>query len=184
MQPRGQSILEWVRENVLGPFVEWMKSLFSGVGPPTGLGIGKWAFVGLAVFAVLLLVVLIVLLLRRAEWRRRNEARERVVRSSTNMGEASELDRQAATLAAQGRFVEAIRLLYAAVLIRLHRAAGKRFDPSRTPGEQLRLFRARMDFEEIRTFVKGYQRASFAGREVERDEYDRIAASRPDGEPA
>ncbi|MHC4821458.1 MAG: DUF4129 domain-containing protein [Planctomycetota bacterium] len=158
-----------------------MKSLFSGVGPPTGLGIGKWAFVGLALFAVLLVVVLAVLLLRRAEWRRRREARERVVRTSATLGDAAELDRQAAALAAQGRFVEAVRLLYASLLIRLHRAAGKRFDPSRTPGEQLRQFRARQDFEEIRTFVRGYQRASFAGREVGRDEYERVAASRPDG---
>jgi hypothetical protein len=179
LEARGRTVSEWIREHLLEPLHALLRRIFSGLGAPSGWDTGRWIFVALALAAIALLGYLAILLLRRAEAARRGAVADGRADRTGIADDADALDRLAAAEAASGRFVEAVRLLYEALLVRFHAAAGRRCDRSRTPGEHLVQFRDHRRYGELRSFVTEYQRASFSGAFLDRAGYERLLAGRP-----
>ena len=106
-------------------------------------------------------------------------AEDRVARSAPLLRDPDEAEREAAALAREGRFREAVRLVYLATFVRLHRRSGRPFDPSLTPGENLRPFREEAWFPGLRRFVGGYVAASFGDAPLDGEAYRGLADLRP-----
>ncbi|HEY7424410.1 MAG TPA: DUF4129 domain-containing protein [Gemmataceae bacterium] len=124
----------------------------SGVSAPS-VGFGGFSAVGWILLAGLGLAILAVALYLFLSSRRgaRGPKRAAVTGKETMPAESEarqlleesprELWRQAETLAGEGRFREAVRGLYLAVLAQLHRQQFIRFEPTRTNGEYVRQVR-------------------------------------------
>jgi hypothetical protein len=122
--------------------------------PGGGFGVLAWLVVGGVLLAIIVLAVVLLI-------QQRSQAPP-VTQSPQSGNKAPSLDdvlsrpepktagvlwRQAEELAAAGNYLEAVRLLYAAVLAQLHRASLIRYEATRTNGEYLDQVRAGADAE-------------------------------------
>jgi hypothetical protein len=132
-----------------------------------------WLFVALA--AALLVAVGIYL---GVAWRREQRARELwadVGGTSTDPRERApeeHLD-EAAQLAAQGLFRQALRCLYLATLVALDRHGQINFDPARTNWHYLRQMGPGAHAASFRTFTRLFDRKWYGDESTSRDEYER-----------
>lgn len=183
LHPSEAAWLRWLREHVGGPLAELLERIFGPLfGPLFGLASGAGGMILLGVLGLAALVLLVLLarfLLRRGQEGVRGRAADRVARSSPVLRDPDDAERDAERLAREGRFTEAVRQLYLATFVRLHRRSGRPFDPSLTPGENLRAFRGEAWFPRLRAFVGGYQAASFGDARLDDPAYRSIEGLRP-----
>jgi len=179
LRPAEGGIAKWVREHVTGPLLDIVERIASSIADLAGSLGGKFLLGALIVAAVALLLLLGQLIFRRGQARSRGLSADRIARSSPALRDPDDADREAADLARQGRFREAVRLLYLATFVRLHRRSGRPFDPSLTPGENLRPFRDEPWFAGLRRFTGGYVAASFGDRPLDGEGYRDLAGLRP-----
>ncbi len=179
LHPHEAAWLRWIGENVFEPLGDLVQKIFGPLFDLSGTLAGKIALGVLVAAAVALLVLLARLVFRRGQERARSRAADRAARSSPLLRDPDEAERDAARLAREGRFTEAVRLLYLATFVRLHRRSGRPFDPSLTPGENLRAFRGEPWFQRLREFVGGYQAASFGEAPLDDPSYRSIEGLRP-----
>lgn len=170
---------KWCRENLLEPLGRVLEGAARILADLAG---SLWGTIllGVAVLAaVALLAALAVMLYRRGQESARARSEDRVASSGPRDLDPDGAERDAARLAGEGRFKEAVRSLYLATFLRLHRRSGRPFDPSLTPGENLRPFRREPWFPGLRSFVSGYVAASFGDSPLDGGSYAALAASRP-----
>lgn len=179
LRPAEGGVGKWLRENVTRPLLELLERVAGAIAGLAGSLGGTFLLVALVVAAVVLLLLLGHLLFRRGQARSRTLSADRVALRTPVLRDPDEADREAVDLARAGRFREAVRLLYLATFVRLHRRSGRPFDPALTPGENLRAFRGEPWFQGLRTFVGGYVGASFGDASLDDAGYRDLAALRP-----
>lgn len=179
LRPGEAPLLAWVRKSVLEPLRRFLEALFEAAAELAGTAGGNVLLAAVILLAAALLAWLAVHFFRRGQAGHRLRSSERVARLTAGPVDPAASDAEAERLAAAGRFVEAVRLLYLAAFVRLHRRSGRPFDPSLTPGENLLPFRREPWFARLRGFVRLYQAASFGGAALDEPGYREIYASRP-----
>ncbi len=179
LRPHEAPWMTWLRENILDPIADLLARAAKVVAAFAGTTGGMVLLGALAAAAVVLLVLLGRSLFRRGQQRAREGAVDRIARSSPVHRDPDEAEREAARLAGEGRFVEAVRLLYLATFVRLHRRSGRPFDPSLTPGENLSAFGGESWSAPLRQFVAGYLAASFGSAALDASSYAAVAGLRP-----
>lgn len=179
MRPHEAAWTAWLNENVLAPLRHLLRRAIEAAADLAGSLGGEVILILVITAAATLLYVLARLIFRRGQEQARARAADRIARSSPVLSDPDEAEGDAARLAMEGRFVEAVRLLYLATFVRLHRRSGRPFDPSLAPGENLRAFRSEPWFPRLRDFVGGYQAASFGDARLDDPSYRTIAGLRP-----
>lgn len=175
----GGGFWSWVDETFLLPIRELVEQAVRRLFEMTGMVPGWILVASAAALALAMLVWLGLLLFRRAEAARTVEAEEAVDARTRLAADPEAAESEAARLASQGKFAEALRLLYFAAFARLHRRSGRPFDPSLTPGENLRPYRRSPFFAGLRDFVNRYQAVSFGKAPLDRPGYEIAAGLRP-----
>jgi hypothetical protein len=143
---RRRWLLQFLRW-ILKPF-EWLFNALDGL--PDAI---RWlVVVGLALLLLLLLghiVWTFIVAIRRAPVRSRrlNAERDRAI-------DPADLEREAETRGARGDYIEAIRLLFRAAVLRLQRAEKRPFRPGFTNRELLRRYQSSPLFDPLKGFVE------------------------------
>jgi len=138
-----ESLADLVKElfDLIGRFFNWLfRMLFSGSGSPTPAGGVQWMVVALVVVVLVVLGAVAVLALRRSKGLRPAESRSEAPQQSAKDDDplsrsANEWERFAAELMGAGRFREAIRAWYHAVLVSLFRVGALHYRKDRTNWE-------------------------------------------------
>ena len=179
LRPGESPLMRWFREHLLEPLAEFAARVLGAIARLGLTTPGLVLLVAVVLLAAALLAWLGILLFRRGQEGHRARAEERIERTSSGLRDPAAAEAEAARLAGEGRFVEAVRFLYFAAFLRLHRRSNRPFDPSLTPGENLRPFRSEACFPRLRDFVRRYEAASFGGAGLDEAGYRETAALRP-----
>lgn len=179
MLPAETPLGRWLREHLSEPLGRLLGRVFAALGLLAGTAFGWVLLVIVSGAAAALLCWLAILLYRSGQVAHRSRAGERTARSRTPSLDAAAQEEEAARLASAGRFAEAVRRLYLASFLRLNDRSGNPFDPSLTPGENLRPYRAAPFFPRLREFVARYQSVSFGRAPLDAAGYGEVADLRP-----
>lgn len=128
-------------------------------------------WIGLLIGALLALVVAVVAIARLRPWREaRASAAVRVIAAGQD---PSAVRAQAAEAARAGRFREAVRLLYLALLLALSRREVLRYDGTRTNWEYLAAVHDRAFYHPMRDLTGLFDRVWYGGEPAGAEEYAR-----------
>ncbi|MCC6483235.1 MAG: DUF4129 domain-containing protein [Armatimonadetes bacterium] len=133
---RSPEFLEFLRQAVEG-MMRWLSGLLGRGGAGTGAAIQALSWVVTAAVAVLLMALAWIAIFRNGLLRRRASAKPGEHLSDEPEIPEDALDR-ARDLQKRGEFLQALRLLYRATLLRLHEAGAVRMEPGMTNREVLR----------------------------------------------
>jgi hypothetical protein len=136
-------MLEWLGEKIR-QFLDWLRDLFPNVKRDGGATFGmRWIVIAVVALIVIALIILAIEVTRRSKRAKKEIPTSEPISSRRDEDPlsrgASEWERYAAQLAAAGRYREAIRAWYHAVLVTCYSAGVLHFRKGRTNWEYVSL---------------------------------------------